>query len=118
MEEVRIGTLANGAVEERFNQSLRKVLHNIQDPNTDHKKKRTITMKVTLEANEDRSLCKVDFSVTEALALVKNVQTALLVGTDGQGHPVAAEYLKQVPGQVFVGDNSEIVDFRKKATGQ
>lgn len=119
MEEIKIGTLAGGAVEERFNQALKKVLANVQDPNTDHKKKRTITVKVTIASNEERSLCGVDFEVKETLAPAKNVQTALLIGQDGQGKPVAAEYLKQVPGQTYVDTESgEIIDFQRKANNQ
>lgn len=115
MDQVSISTLANGAVEERFNRALANVLENIQDPNTDYNKKRAITVKVTFVPNEQRDLAQVDFEVKETLVSAKTVKTALMIGTDGTGQPVAAEYVKQIPGQIFVNEETgEIVDFQKR----
>lgn len=115
MEEIKIGTLANGAVEERFNQALKEVLSNIQDPNTEHKVKRKISLTLTFVANENRDLASIDFDVKKTLAQPKNVRTAILIGTDGTGIPVAAEYQAQIPGQVFIDPNGEVIDFQKKS---
>lgn len=42
MEKITLNNLANGALEERFNDVLANVLENIVGPNTDHKKARKI----------------------------------------------------------------------------
>lgn len=54
MEEEKnlsIEALSDGAAIERVNLALREVLTNMQDPNTDWKKARTVTMKLTIKAN-------------------------------------------------------------------
>ena len=40
--------LMDGGLTERFNAELRRVLENVFDPNTDHKKKRTITIGISI----------------------------------------------------------------------
>lgn len=42
-----LSTMANGGVQEKFVQELKKVTENILDPNTDAKKKRTVTITLT-----------------------------------------------------------------------
>lgn len=106
MEEIQISTLAGGAVEERFNDALQEVLENIQDPNTDAKKKRKITLTVTFEPKESRDFTGVDFQVKTTLQPAVPVQTGLIIGIDGKGHAVAAEYSRQIPGQTFVDEST------------
>jgi hypothetical protein len=61
---IDLADFAGGAVSERFNQELKKVLENIADPNTDPKKARTVTVKVTLKADENRDIADVDISTS------------------------------------------------------
>ena len=45
-KDLSIESLCGGAINERINRALRKVSDNILDPNTDAKKKRSITLKL------------------------------------------------------------------------
>lgn len=48
-EITNLSEMSNGAVNERFNYELQKVVENICDPNTDPKKKRKITLTMVCE---------------------------------------------------------------------
>lgn len=113
-EKVSIATLASGAVEERFEDELQNILKNIMDPNTEWKPKRKINLTVVFEPTEDRDFSRVTFNVKSVLAPQKAVATALYIGKDGKGRAVAAEMLKQVPGQVFIDDKTgEVVELQR-----
>ena len=56
---IDLNTFASGALAEKVNIELQKVLENISDPNTDHKKARKVTVTMTLKANERRNLANV-----------------------------------------------------------
>lgn len=101
-QTISFGTLAGGAVEERFQQELNNVFKNILDPNTEHKVKRTVTLCVTISPNEGRTVNGVDFSVKSKLAPVKNVSSAFIIDEDGEGRIVSSELLKQAPGQTTI----------------
>lgn len=117
-EKVSISTLAAGAVEERFNDGLQEVLANILDPNTNPKKKRKIVMTITLLPNEERSLSFVDCDVKTTIAPQKTVRTALYIGDDGKGRAVAAEMMKQAPGQAFIDNNGDIINLNRRAANK
>ena len=46
--------MANGAIKERLDYEMGRVIQNISDPNTKAAAKRTITVKITLEPDEER----------------------------------------------------------------
>lgn len=52
---ITLDTIAAGAVAEKFQGELSKVLSNIEDPNTPAMKKRAITIKITFAPNKERS---------------------------------------------------------------
>ena len=89
MDNPREMTLANfkdGALEELFRIAMRKAVENIDDPNTDHKQKRTVTLKITLAAqNEERDAIAVAVESSVKLAAIRPVAALMLVGrSDGQ----------------------------------
>jgi hypothetical protein len=98
-QKITFSTLANGAVEERFQQELQKVFENILDPNTEWKGKRNLTLTLTITPTEGRTMNGVEFSVKSKLAPVKNVSSAFIIDSDGTGQIVSSEFLKQIPGQ-------------------
>lgn len=68
-KDLSIETLCGGAVQERINRALRKVSDNILDPNTEAKKKRSISLTLTFIPNEtDREDCSVEANVSIKLA--------------------------------------------------
>lgn len=93
--------MANGAIKERLDYEMGKVIQNIGDPNTKAAAKRTITVKITLEPDEERQHIEVSATASSTLAPMHPVKTALAVGNEG-GHVVAVELTPQIPGQFDV----------------
>jgi hypothetical protein len=50
---INLTEFADGAVAERVNIELQKVLENLTDPNTDPKKVRTITVEISMKGEID-----------------------------------------------------------------
>ena len=115
-ENISLKTLASGAVEERFNDALVEVLKNIVDPNTEFKTKRKIVLTVTFSPVESRDFAAINCDAKMTLAPQKTVTTGLFIGIDQKGVAVAAEMLKQAPGQLFVDEKNKVVDLKKSNT--
>jgi hypothetical protein len=84
MSEPKLVTLENvagGAAEELFQSSLAQVLENIQDPNTDHKARRRITITVDVQVlDEERRSASFGVKCSTKLAGVKTVATTVILG--------------------------------------
>lgn len=72
--------LLDGAVEERFQLALAAVLENINDPNTDPEKARTITIKVVFAPDKERRRCAVIVDVNEKLVGLDGLATDIYLG--------------------------------------
>jgi hypothetical protein len=66
-QKVAIETLNNGAVLERINHELNKVVKNICDPNTSAKAPREIILKIKLVPTEDRQSAAISTSCASKL---------------------------------------------------
>ena len=103
---------------------MQKVLENLQDPNTQWKPKRSITMKISFIQNEDRDDTAVEVSVETKLAPVSPVVTRMAIGKDlATGETYAQEYGKQIKGQMTLelGQNGTVQiggDTVDKTTGE
>lgn len=105
MSKVKLEEFANGALQEKFDDAMDKVLANLMDPNTPWKNKRKIQVEVTFEQNEDRDDTSVNVSVTTKLAPVKPISTKMAIGKDLKtGKLYAEEYGKQIRGQMSIDD--------------
>lgn len=91
---VTLSNLAEGALEELFQDSFQKVLDNIEDPNTDEKAKREIIMRVTVTPDGDRRHAKVSVGCTTKVCGVQAVKARLLIGKH-LGRMVAREAERQ-----------------------
>lgn len=83
MEHTKASSLidmANGAIKERLDYEMGRVIQNISDPNTKATAKRTITVKITLEPDEERQHVEVSATASSTLAALHPVKTALAVG--------------------------------------
>lgn len=101
MEKVNLNELTGGALQEKFDQALERVVSNMQDPNTPWKNKRAIMIRLTFEQNEDRDDTTVNISVDTKVAPVKPINTRMAIGTDLEtGEVYAQEYGSQVRGQM------------------
>lgn len=105
MELLNLQRLAGGALQEKVNEAMGRVLVNMQDPNTPWKKQRSISLKITFAQNEERDDVDVAISVETKLAAVSPITTRMSVGTDLKtGENFAYEYGKQVKGQISLED--------------
>lgn len=117
-EKLNLDSLMQGAVQEKFDNELKRVLENIMDPNTDFKKKRKLTMTFEFHTNEERDETIFDCVVKSTLIPAKPAISRLLIGKDEKGVK-AAEYERGVlPGQTVIdietGEVSDgIIDFKK-----
>lgn len=101
MSNVNLETFAGGALQEKFDDAMKKVLTNLMDPNTPWKNKRKIAIEVSFEQNEDRDDASVNVSVVTKLAPVKPIGTRMTIGRDLKTEEVfAEEYGSQCRGQM------------------
>ena len=134
-EKLTMTTICDGAVQEKVDRALRAVADNILDPNTDPKKKRSITMKIVFQPNEDdREDVAVHVEVTKNLAPEAGVKTQLFIAKDlDTGAMTVQEHQRgMIKGQLDFGDmealygeeeddgkdeRGDVIDFRR-AQGQ
>ena len=115
--------IGRGAAVERFDLELQKVLDNIQDPNTDAKKARSVVLKFTITPDEDRGVGKYAIDAQAKLAPLKSHPGRVFLGIDGKGHGVASEEhptqaeIKEVmnPG---LQDDGKVYKLGKEANAQ
>ena len=96
-KDLSIDTLSEGAAVERVNLALREVFTNIQDPNTDWKKARTVTMKLTIKSNENRDIGDVVVEVDKKIAPIKPFGTMIFMGIGKDGKGRASEHVSNQP---------------------
>lgn len=101
MELLKLEEFMGGALQERANAAMKKVLENMQDPNTPYKVKRGIIIKIGFTKNEDRNDAMVEMSTETKLAPASPVRTMMSVGRNLEnGEVYAEEYGKQIKGQM------------------
>lgn len=118
---VDLNEFANGAVAERLNVELQKILENINDPNTDPKKKRKLTLTLTLSGDENRDLATVSVQAKSTLAPAKDVETVIVLDYDSKGKVTGKELKSGIKGQTYFDEDGvyedtgeKIIDFRKQ----
>ena len=88
--------MARGAIEERVDYEMDRVMTNILDPNTKAAQKRKITLSIELMPDEERQQIQV------------SVTTSLYVTGDQNGELTVVEAIPQIPGQLQMdGDEQE-----------
>lgn len=87
-----LANLGDGAAEEMFQDELKKVVGNCLDPNTVRKAKRTVTIKVTMEPNQDRNECSVAVEVVSKGASRVHAQQTVWIGHSRKDGPVTHVY--------------------------
>lgn len=120
MQNIDLNTFANGAIQEKFNEALEKVLENMLDPNTSFKNKRGITIDIGFTQNENRDDASVSISVKTKTASPVPVETSVAMGKNLKtGSIEVQEYGKQIKGQMSFRETEEemerVVD---KSTGE
>lgn len=102
---VQLEELANGALAEKFQQVLAKVVDNLRDVNTSYKTKRRITIQLDFILDESREDVRCDVAVGCKLAQPRPMSTRLAIGRDLRTDELyVAEYGKQIKGQMSIDD--------------
>lgn len=83
--KVSLENLGKGAARELFDRELCSVIENILDPNTPAEKPRTVTLKMTIKPDKERSAGSVAISCVSKLAAVSQYDTRIYMafGPDG-----------------------------------
>lgn len=90
--------MARGAIMERVDYEMSRVLDNILDVNTDPTKKRKVTLTLELKPDDERTTIAVSVTAKSTLAPTNPVVTSLYVA-DGQN---VVEMVPQIPGQMGI----------------
>ena len=100
--------MAKGAIQERVDYEVSRVVDNLLDMNTEAKAKRKVTLTITMVTDDDRRVVKVEASAKSVLAPVTPVGTSLVITADGNGEMMLAEIVPQVPGHIsMTGEEQE-----------
>lgn len=103
-----ITDIADGAAMEEIDVQLGRVVENLLDPNTDWKKKRSLTVKFDFSTDKNRELTKCEVSVDPKLAPSLPVETQIAFGMVN-GQLAAQEISNQVAGQTAM-DGSVVAE--------
>lgn len=115
--QIALSEFADGALQEKFNIEFQKVLANIQDPNTDHKKARKLTLEITFNSNEARDFMDAKIVAKATLAPSKESTAKVLIGMDGEGGYLASELNTQIPGQQVMRVDKETGEITEDLKG-
>lgn len=120
MDKRSILEMSAGAILERVDYEMGKVLENILDPNTKADAKRKITVSLELAPSADRKTITVRTTAKSTLVATDPVTTSLFItGKPSTGEVVVAEMVPQVPGQIDMDGREQskpkILNFYKQA---
>ncbi|MBM7585822.1 hypothetical protein JOC86_002364 [Bacillus pakistanensis] len=99
---VDLNEFADGAVAERFNLELQKVLENFADLNTDPTAKRKINLVITLAGDEARDVILANVQAKTSLAPAKKLEAKIIMDLDDKGKVTGKELKSGVKGQTRV----------------
>lgn len=104
----KLDELMDGALTERFNYEMERVLNNVFDMNTDARKKRQIQIVIDIVPNERRDAAEFVVDVKSKLAPPIAVAQTVMIYQDDDGNVTATEITGQVPGQMDFEGNVSI----------
>lgn len=116
MKHINLEQFAGGELTAQVNRELETVTRNIQDPNTEAKKARKITVSITIKPNESRDVSIVSVEAKSTLVPALGAVTMLRMGKDLRtGEVEAVEAVTgQIPGQMSVADMPGVMPEDKK----
>lgn len=118
LDKKSILEMSMGAILERVDYEMGKVIDNILDLNTKPNAKRKITVTLELIPSADRKTITVQSTAKAALVPTDPVTTGLFITTQpGTGEMVVAEMVPQVPGQMALDggeqEQPKILNFKR-----
>lgn len=103
LDKKSILEMSAGAILERVDYEMGKVLDNIFDPNTTATAKRKITVSLELRPSADRKTITVLTTAKSTICPTEPVTTSLFItGRPGTGELTVAEMVPQIPGQMNI----------------
>jgi len=102
----QLDELMDGALTERFNREMERVLANVFDPNTNPKAKRQIQIIIDVAPNERRDAAVLRVDVKTKTAPPVAIEQTVFLHMDDAGNVTASEITREVPGQIGM-DGSE-----------
>lgn len=108
LTEKSVLEMARGAILERVDHEMVKVLQNIMDSNTDPTAKRKMVLTLEFKPDAYRENIALSVMVKTALAPTAPVVTSLYVcGADSSGQQAVVEMVPQVPGQQSISGEEQ-----------
>ncbi|MEG1813685.1 MAG: hypothetical protein RR296_10450 [Clostridia bacterium] len=108
--------LMDGALTERFNYEMERVLNNVFDPNTNSKAKRQIQIVIGIAPNERRDAAEFKVDVRSKVAPPSAVTQTVFLSISDDGIVTATEMTNQVRGQINMdGETSipRVIEFKR-----
>lgn len=96
----QLDELMDGALTERFNMEMRRVLENVFDPNTNPKAKRQIQIVIDIAPNERRDAAEFRVDVKSKTAPPVAMAQTVFLNMDDEGNVTATEMTREIPGQM------------------
>lgn len=106
LNQKSIVQMAMGAIQERVDYEMSRIIDNILDPNTKATAKRSLTIKIDLTPDDDRRTISVAAVAKSSLVATNAVNTALYITNDTNGEMAVVEMVPEIPGQLNF-DNQE-----------
>ncbi|MCI9576596.1 MAG: hypothetical protein HFJ84_08040 [Clostridiales bacterium] len=99
MEKQSIIDMAMGAIKEKVDYEMSKIIDNILDINTKATGKRALTLTISLQPDDERKQIFVNAVAKSKLEPTNPIATALYITGDENGEIAAVEMTPQIPGQ-------------------
>lgn len=106
--------MARGAIMERVDYEMAKIIENILDENTKATGARELTVKIKFTPDDKREVIKADTVASSKLQPTNAIVTALYLGKDCNGVIGATEMTPQIPGQMNVTGGEQEAPARLK----
>ena len=103
--DFNISELAEGAVQEKIDQEVRKIVANILDVNTAFKPSRKLIIDVEFSSDSTRQVIETNVTIKSKLQPSESVSALMMAGRDDSGYIHASELKSSAPGQMFFDAN-------------
>ena len=102
MEKESILRMAAGAIEERVDYEVSRVIANILDASTKPDAKRKITITLEFQPDSERKHIGMSATAKSTLAPTTPVSTSMAITSDANGEVLVAEMVPHIPGQLDI----------------
>lgn len=107
MSKRKILEMARGALMERADYELTRIVENIMDINTPAIKPRKLTVTIDLRPDETRQMVVISATAKSTLAATTPIQSTFWMESDENGLPVMREALAESPDQTILPEVEE-----------